>query len=50
MTMEANPIGDQMINMTEDEQIMEIPLNDTISKATSKKRKRNISTKIDKHL
>ncbi|CAF2947527.1 unnamed protein product [Rotaria sp. Silwood2] len=48
--MEVNPMGDQMINMAQDKQMMEIPLNDIIPKSNSKKRKRNTATKIDRHL
>ncbi|CAF4461879.1 unnamed protein product, partial [Rotaria sp. Silwood2] len=48
--MEVNEIGNQMINMTQDKQMMEIPLNDMIPKSNSKKRKRNTATKTDRHL
>ncbi|CAF5150521.1 unnamed protein product, partial [Rotaria sp. Silwood1] len=39
-----------MINMAQDKQMMEIPLNDVIPQSNSKKRKRNVPTKIDRHL
>ncbi|CAF4991060.1 unnamed protein product, partial [Rotaria sp. Silwood1] len=48
--MEVNEIGNQMINMAQDKQMVEIPSNDIIPQSNSKKRKRNVPTKIDRHL
>ncbi|CAF1183676.1 unnamed protein product [Rotaria sp. Silwood1] len=48
--MEVNEIGNQMINMAQDKQMMEISLNDVIPQSNLKKRKRNVPTKIDRHL